>query len=158
MTRTLAILLFTLSAVEGLAPAAHGAPAVPDQMGLAAKASLLESDALKWMAVVGLPPGAEFAVVGEDPVTHGVEALVRFPASYHVPPHWHSHLESMVVIRGKLWVTIEEKRTSYGSEAVVRLPAGLLHAFDTGWRGCTFFLRTDKPFDLFYQHPEDSKQ
>src|SRR6185295_6142647 len=131
----------------------NAAPAVPDQAGLAAKALLAESDTLKWMAVVGLPPGAEFAVLGEDPATHGVEALVRFPASYHVPLHWHSHLESMVVLRGKLWVTIEEKRASYGSEAAIRIPAGLLHSFDTGWRGCTFYVHTDKPFDLFYKNP-----
>lgn len=146
-----AALLFLLSTVV------RADPPKPDQTGLAAKAQLLDPDSLKWRAIVGFPPGGEFALIG-DAQAQGAESLVHFPSAYHVPPHWHTYSETLVVVKGKLWVTIEGKQVGYGQGSVLQFPPGLVHALDTGWRGVTFYVRMDKPFDLFYVNPEDKKQ
>lgn len=141
-----------------LLASALAAPSIPDQAGLAEKAVVRDHETLEWKAVVGLPPGAEVALLTEDPVTHAVEALVRFPSRYRVPIHWHSHSESIVVVKGKLKVLIEGKGEAHGPGSSVLLPAGLLHGFETGWRGCVFSVRTDRPFDMFYADPQDANQ
>jgi len=106
-------------------------------------------DALDWKPVVSLPPGAEYALLHEDPATHGVEALVRFPRSYEVPAHAHSHAERLLMVAGRLVVTSEGGESPLRPGDLLDLEAGTPHGFRTGFlRGAVFHVKTDKPFDV----------
>src|SRR5437868_7687350 len=59
----------------------------------------------KWMPAQKLdakmPPGAEVALIGADPVSTGPTTYVRTKAGYKLPAHWHTHLENAIMIAGK---------------------------------------------------------
>src|SRR2546429_9043429 len=59
----------------------------------------------KWMPAQKLdakmPPGAEVALIGADPVSTGPTTYVRTKAGYKLPAHWHTHLENPIMIAGK---------------------------------------------------------
>ncbi len=127
--------------------AAWAAP-VPEQAGLHASVQAL--DDVDWKPLVSLPPGALAAVLSEDPVTSGIEALVRFPKGYAVPEHWHRHAETILVVKGRLIVTAAGKEERLGPGDRLSLPATMVHALRAGgFSGCIFHVKTDKPFDFF---------
>lgn len=105
-----------------------------------------ESD---WRPPTHLPPGAEYHLVREDPVTHGIQALVRFPAGFAVPAHAHSCAETLVVLKGRLEVSAggSVRTLKPGDYAV--LPAGTPHGIKTkGWGRAVFTATTDGAYDL----------
>ena len=133
-------LLLTVAASAGLCAAAQ-TPSSTARFG-----SPREAD---WRPPTNLPPGAEYHLVYEDPRTHGIQALVRFPSGYAVPDHTHSCAETLVVLSGRLAVS------SQGSERTLRrgdyavLPAGTPHALRAaGWGKTVFTAATDGPYDL----------
>ena len=112
-------------------------------------ASLKTRSGIDWKASGSLPPGAEYHLVSEDPATHAVATLVRFPASYGLPPHSHTHDELILVIKGKLSVTINNEETILEPGAYAKIPGGLMHSLKTkSWGACEFFVSMDGPFDL----------
>ncbi|MBI2363172.1 MAG: cupin domain-containing protein [Elusimicrobia bacterium] len=114
--------------------------------GPARLASPKESD---WRPPSNLPPGAEYVLIAEDPVSHGIQALVRFPSGYSVPAHSHSCTETLVVMSGKLAVGLgtETRILKAGDYAV--FPPGAEHSLRTaGWRRAVFTATTDGAYDL----------
>lgn len=102
-----------------------------------------------WHPPTNLPPGAEYHLVREDPATHGIQALVRFPSGFEVPSHAHSCAETLVVLKGRLEVA------SGGAVRVLKagdyavLPAGTPHSLRTkGFGKAVFVATTDAPYDL----------
>ena len=102
-----------------------------------------------WRPPTNLPPGAEYHLVREDPATHGIQALVRFPSGYAVPAHSHSCAETLVVLKGALEVTSgTEVRTLKAGDYVV-LPAETPHSLKVkGWGKTVFVAATDGAYDL----------
>jgi quercetin dioxygenase-like cupin family protein len=103
-----------------------------------------------WKPATHLPPGAEYELLYEQPGTHGVHALVRFPAGYSVPDHRHGHDETLTVVRGKLAVETEGKRAVLKAGDSVVLEAGTPHALKaaTWFRDVLFTAVTDRPYDF----------
>lgn len=111
-------------------------------------------DDMDWKAVVSLPPGAEYALLGEDPATHGIEALVHFPRGYEAPNHSHSAAERILMVKGRLSVETEGKTLKLCPGMIMAFRAGQPHALKTGWlRGAFFLVKTDKPFDVTLMAP-----
>lgn len=105
-----------------------------------------ESD---WRPPSNLPPGAEYHLVREDPATHGIQALVRFPSGYQVPPHSHSCAETLVVLKGRLEVTAGSAVRVLRPGDYAVLPAGAAHGLATkGWGRAVFVATTDGPYDV----------
>ncbi|TBR17214.1 cupin domain-containing protein [bacterium] len=105
-----------------------------------------ESD---WRPPSNLPPGAEYHLVREDPVSHGIQALVRFPSGFSVPAHSHSCAETLVIMKGRLEVSAGATTRTLSSGDYVVLPAGTAHALTVkGWGKAVFMAVTDGPYDL----------
>lgn len=102
-----------------------------------------------WRPPTNLPTGAEYVLVREDPATHGIHALVRFPSGYAVPSHSHSCSETLVVLKGRLEVSAGGAVRTLSAGDYVVLPAGTAHALKTkGWGRAVFTATTDAPYDL----------
>lgn len=74
-----------------------------------------------------LPDGATQAMLRRDPATGGVERFVRFPANLHIPPHWHSSAECVVVIDGSATLSVGEEKKTLGPGAYAWIPARAAH-------------------------------
>lgn len=136
-----------LPLAAGLAALALALPTAASQApGGARLVSPAESD---WRPPSNLPPGAEYILISEDAATHGIQALVRFPAGFSLPAHAHSCTETLVVVSGKLEVTAAgEKRVLRAGDFAV-LPAGAEHSLRAaGWRRAVFTATTDGAYDL----------
>lgn len=132
------------------------APQVPDQAGLAAKVAAAALDQRDWKPVVNLPPGAMVSVLSEDPIGHGIEALVDFPKAYAVAPHWHRNTERILVVRGRLSFEGGGRKVRLDSGDTLFVPSMLVHSLSTGrFSGCVFYLKTDGPVGFTYLNPED---
>lgn len=135
-----------------LALAASGAAALKIGMKAGAAVRLAEPSELEWKPSTQLPPGAEYHLIREDPETHGIQVLARFPAKYAVPEHAHPCDETIVVLKGKLWIRAGdlERVLAPGSYAV--LPAGVPHELraKTIMRDVVFIAATSGPYDLKY--------
>lgn len=133
-----------------------------------AAASLLvgvpvQAKGMKWMdaAGVGLPAGAQVAVVKGDPSKAGdFTVLIKMPANYTVPPHHHPTDEVVrVVSAGQLSYGMGDKlnRSNVGALAKgyhVSMAAGMNH----------YVFTTDPvevqvsgagPFQIVYVDPKD---
>jgi len=96
-----------------------------------------------------LPVGAAYQLIYENPVTHGVELLVRFPSGYKIPTHYHSYTEAVFILSGKMRLTVGGKTHTLtrGSYAVIPAKTPLAMA-TAGWGSCEFVSSFDGPFDV----------
>lgn len=105
-----------------------------------------ESD---WRPPTHLPPGAEYHLVREDPASHGIQALVRFPSGYSVPEHAHSCAETLIVLKGLLEVSSRGTVRTLAAGDYASFPAGVPHSLKTkGWGKTVFVAATDGAYDL----------
>lgn len=107
------------------------------------------ASAVDWKASGSLPPGAEYHLVYEDPKTHAVQTLVRFPKGYSLPAHSHTADETILVLKGKLVLTIAGKEESVSAGGYAVLPAGTSFAIKAaGFGGAEFLAAFNGPFDM----------
>jgi quercetin dioxygenase-like cupin family protein len=110
---------------------------------------LKSSSKIDWKASGSLPPGAEYHLVYEDPKTHAVQTLVRFPKGYSLPAHSHSADETILVLKGKLVLEIAGKTETLAAGGYAVLPAGTSFSIKTaGFGGAEFFAAFNGPFDM----------
>ena len=108
-----------------------------------------KAEDIRWSASRSLPPGAEFTIIREDPITKGVEILARFPRGFKLPLHNHSHDETIVVVRGKLVIGILDQETVLGPGSYAFLPAHTPHTLRTkGWRSVVLKISMAGPYSL----------
>lgn len=108
-----------------------------------------QASAVDWKASGSLPPGAEYHLVYEDPKTHAVQTLVRFPKGYSLPPHSHSTDETILVLKGKLALEISGKTETLSVGGYASLPAGTIFSIKTaGFGGVEFLASFNGPFDM----------
>ena len=118
---------------------------------------------MKWMdaAGVGLPAGAQVAVVKGDPSKAGdFTVLIKMPANYTVPPHHHPTDEVVrVVSAGQLSYGMGDKlnRSNVGALAKgyhVSMAAGMNHyVFTTD--PVEVQVSGTGPFQIVYADPKD---
>jgi len=102
-----------------------------------------------WKASGSLPPGAEYHLVYEDPKTHAVQTLVRFPKGYGLPAHSHSTDETILVLKGKLVLEVGGKSETLTAGGYATLPAGTSFSLRaTGFGAAEFLAAFNGPFDM----------
>jgi len=104
---------------------------------------------IDWKASGSLPPGAEYHLLYEDPKTHAVQTLVRFPKGYGLPAHSHSADETILVLKGKLVLEIAGKTETLTTGGYAVIPAGTSFSIKTaGFGGAEFLAAFNGPFDM----------
>jgi quercetin dioxygenase-like cupin family protein len=115
----------------------------------AAVAVVKPSSKIDWKASGSLPPGAEYHLVYEDPKTHAVQTLVRFPKGYGLPAHSHSADETILVLKGKLVIELAGKSETLGVGGYAVFPAGTTFSLKSaGFGGADFLAAFNGPFDM----------
>src|SRR5689334_20197660 len=100
--------------------------------GLASAAMAGESEGfvnpkdIKWgPAPPALPNGAQIAVLQGDPFKSGPFVIrLMVPAGYKIPPHWHTHDESLTVISGSFYFGTGDKAQTSNAPTIT---AGAFH-------------------------------
>ncbi|WP_342118258.1 cupin domain-containing protein [Pseudoduganella sp. OTU4001] len=116
---------------------------------------------MKWGdAPPTLPKGAKLAVLQGDPGKPGPFVMrLSAPAGYKVPPHMHSQIENVTVIKGALLLGMGEKldeksAKSHAAGEFVAIPAKTNHY--AIFKGATIVqLHGEGPFDITYVNPDD---
>lgn len=104
---------------------------------------------IDWKASGSMPPGTEYHLIYEDAQTHAVQTLVRLPADYAMPSHFHTHDETIVVVKGKLAFEKDGHSTVLLPGAYAVVPAGAPHSLKTkGWGPCEMIVSLNGPFDV----------
>jgi quercetin dioxygenase-like cupin family protein len=107
---------------------------------------------IDWKVSGTLPQGLathDYSLIYEDSATHGIQTLVRFSKGYALPPHQHSADETIVVLKGKLAVTVSGKTTVLGPGAYAVIPSGTPHSLKVeGWSGCEMAISFSGPMDF----------
>lgn len=107
----------------------------------------------RWMPaeklVPKMPPGAEIALIGADPVSTGPTVYLRMKPGYKLPRHWHVHLETSIMISGKgQWIVAGRKiPASPGTFVIVASKAPNEFSCDAG-APCLFVIRRSGPTDF----------
>ena len=122
--------------------------------------TIAEIDKMEWapLALQGLPPGIEIAVLRGDLAKGGGEILLRTPPKYVVPNHSHTSDEVYVWLKGAFtYVAADGTRKRMVAPAYISLPGQSPHALECGDEQCVFYLRYSRPFDL-HTHATPAKQ
>jgi quercetin dioxygenase-like cupin family protein len=91
----------------------------------------------------------EVAILHVNHGTGATELLIRTPADFHVPKHWHTANETLTVIRGTFAVAHaggDRVELSVGSFAY--MPARMVHEGWTGAEGAMYLVTVDGAWDL----------
>ena len=108
-----------------------------------------DHEAIEWKVSGSLPPGTEYHLIYEDKTTHAVQMLVRYAKGYVLPPHSHTHDETVLVVKGKLRVEMGGKTQTLGVGSYAVIPSGTEHSFKAqGWGGCEILVSLNGPFDV----------
>jgi hypothetical protein len=127
----------------------------------AAGSMYMNASQIKWGdAPPTLPKGAKIAVLSGDPGKAGpFVARLQVPASYKIPPHWHSTDEDLTVISGSFHLGEGDKMEMKGGHEMKaggfhHLPAKTHHY---AWsKGPTVIqINAMGPFDIVYIDPKD---
>jgi len=71
-----------------------------------------EDPRLSWGGCPGfLPAGCGIAVLHGDPAKDNVDVFLRVPGGSHLPMHWHTSAERMILVAGEMHVTYEGQAT-----------------------------------------------
>jgi quercetin dioxygenase-like cupin family protein len=103
---------------------------------------------IEWKVSGSLPPGAEYHLIYEDKATHALQTLVRFPPGYSLPPHSHTHDETLLIVKGKLVIDFggqSSQTLASGSYAVI--PAGVLHSLKAKGE-LVMMMAVNGPYDI----------
>lgn len=109
----------------------------------------------KWMPAqkvdAHIPPGAEVALIGADPMSTGVTEYMKLKPGYKMPAHAHIHLEWSTMIEGRGTWTVGGKRVAALPGTYVVVPSKMRHEFtcDAG-AACVLVIRRSGPTEYIW--------
>src|ERR1700738_1869124 len=105
----------------------------------------------KFQKVPGVPGCLTAAVEQGDPGKGASVLLVKGSAGCNVPWHFHTANEQLMVVSGLGRVEMEgQKAVELHAGGFASAAGKHVHQFTCVGRPCTFFLRSDGPFDVHY--------
>jgi quercetin dioxygenase-like cupin family protein len=115
----------------------------------------------KWGdAPPNLPKGGQLAVLHGDPgKAEMFSVMLKMPAGYKIPAHWHSQDENLVIISGALYAGMGDKLDMKKAQALkpgayVYMPAKM-HHYAFAKAPTVIELHGMGPFDITYIDPAD---
>ena len=122
---------------------------------------IVASETIVWgPAPPGLPPGSKAAVLSGNPAEAGPFTLRAWlPKGYKVPPHWHSTVENLTVLSGRLHLGMGDtwdlsKATEIRAGAFAALPPEMRHWLSTD-EDTVLQVHGEGPFMIVYVNPDD---
>lgn len=92
---------------------------------------------------------SEISILRVDPKTQATQLMIRIPANFHVPMHWHTANETHTVISGTFVMECEGKRTVLGVGSYNYVPSKMTHeAWTTTREGALLFITVDAAWDI----------
>lgn len=117
---------------------------------------------IKWGAAPPtLPKGAKLAVLAGDPSKPGPFVMrLMMPASFKIPPHWHSAAESVTVIAGTLYLgmgdTLDMKTANELKTGGFHSIPAMVHHYAFTKKGAVVQIHGEGPFNITYINPADN--
>ena len=103
---------------------------------------------------LGVPKGAQRAVLGTDSKSGGDTYYARFPAGSRFELHWHAYAEYAVVLRGRLTHTLGAEKSALQAGDYVVIPPKIAHGWEVDPSGDAYLLiRRDGPADQNFVQP-----
>jgi quercetin dioxygenase-like cupin family protein len=101
-------------------------------------------DTAHWTHEQGSPSGSEAAMVRADPVSGGMDLLVRFPPGHVIAPHFHDSNERIFVAEGQLTLRKDSGDVILKTGGFAFLPAGEVQRLScSSTTRCSFYLSWD---------------
>jgi quercetin dioxygenase-like cupin family protein len=99
------------------------------------------------------------ALENGDPQSGRSTFLLRGNPGCHVPPHYHTAEEQLIVIRGSVWTAMEGMRGALlTTGGVAVMPGKAVHWFSCqGTHECLIAVTFDRPYDIVWTQPPVSK-
>jgi mannose-6-phosphate isomerase-like protein (cupin superfamily) len=151
VTRKSAFLLAAMAMMIVASPAAAQISTTPPH-DASAHDLYLNTNELKWDKLVPeLGTGSpEITILHVDPKSGASQLMIRSPANYHAPRHWHTANETHVVLYGT-WIMKHdggEKEKELGPGGFNYMPGKMVHEGWVGSEGNLLFITVDGPWDL----------
>jgi quercetin dioxygenase-like cupin family protein len=124
---------------------------------------IVKPSEMKWeKGPPSLPEKLQVAVLRGNPQTGAFAMMLKMPANYRIPAHWHSYNEDVTVISGSFQVGTgdlldESKATELKPGGFVHLPPKMHHFAFTN-QETVVQLDSEGPFDIHYINPTDDPQ
>lgn len=139
--RTGLILLLLLTGILFSSPSAFS--------GENTNSAIVDPATLTWKPIAGIPEGAEVAVLSGNPAISASEVLIRLPAGYSFPHHFHSSREILFGSEGEFtYIADDGNKQTLAPGSYLNLPSGTKHSVLCGQQPCLIYARYDRPFDL----------
>jgi quercetin dioxygenase-like cupin family protein len=98
---------------------------------------------------LGYAPGAQAALIGQDPVSTGPTMYFKAPGGYKIALHWHTHSEHIYFISGKATLTAEGKPHVLEPGSYLSMPSKTQHSFEcAAGAECLFVVERSGPADV----------
>lgn len=100
---------------------------------------------------LGMPAGAEVALIGADPVSTGPTMYLKARAGWRLPMHWHIHTSYLTLVTGHITLTIDGKKHALGPGSFVVVPSRAKHELTCApGAECLLVDRRSGPVDLHW--------
>lgn len=92
----------------------------------------------------------DIAILHVNPVSKATELIIRAPKGFHVPRHWHSATETLIILSGAFTMKHDgsDERVTLTPGSYSYMPARMIHEAWAGDEGATFFITVDSAWDL----------
>ena len=141
-----------MSALIGIVPPTAAQSTTGAHREAAAHDLYTNLNELKWEKLLPeLGAGSpEITILHVDPVSGASQLMIRSPANYHAPPHWHTANETHLVVYGTFTMKHDggEKEKELGPGGFNYMPGKMVHEGWVGPEGNLLFITVDGPWDL----------
>jgi len=131
---------------------AYGDPAPPSAPGGAMDHALnIKPENMKWGPIFPelKDKSPQIVILHTDAKSGATQLMIRVPANFHVPMHWHTANETHTVLSGTLIMECEGSREALGAGSFNYIPGKMHHqAWTTPDEGVLVFITVDGPWDL----------
>lgn len=131
---------------------AAAAPPARAQAAEPALAIALDDAKLAWGPCPAfIPAGCQIALLHGDPAKPGADVYFKVPGGFHIPAHWHTSAERMVLVSGELKVTYAGQSAATLKPGMYAYgPAKMSHeAVCADGADCVLFIAFDGAVDAF---------
>ena len=119
----------------------------------AAKALFTNFEDIAWQPLLPDygPGGPQVVILHTDPRTQATRLMIRMPADFYVPKHWHSANETHFMLQGKVIFECDGSRAEQGPGSFNYIPAKSVHqAWSKTGPEPIVFITVDSAWDIHW--------